>query len=91
MKEMHRILKSTNLESSAFEKGFSCTSDGFFFIGVIFSLLNFFRFQTNLKIYSGKPRISFKFNFNKNVISKRENLKTKEAYVRQISHRIKTN
>lgn len=41
--------------------------------GVAFILLNFFQFLTNLKIYSGKPRISFKFDFNKNVISKREN------------------
>ena len=33
MKEMHRILKFTNLKSSTFEKGFLCTSDRFFFIG----------------------------------------------------------
>ena len=49
---------------------------------VIFNLLNFFRFQANLKIYSGKPDISFKFNPDKNIFSKRENLKTKELYVR---------
>ena len=33
MKEMHQILKFTNLESSTFEKGFLCASDRFFFIG----------------------------------------------------------
>ena len=33
MKEMHRILKFTNMESSTFEKGFLCTSDRIFFIG----------------------------------------------------------
>ena len=49
---------------------------------VIFNLLNFFQFQANLKIYSGKPDISFKFNPDKNIISRRENLKTKESYVR---------
>ena len=54
-------------------------------------LLNLFRFQTNLKIYSGKPDISFNFNSGKNIISKRENLKTKQYYLRQISDKIKTN
>ena len=31
------------------------------------------------------------FNSDKNIISKREKLETKESYVRQISNRIKTN
>ena len=92
MKEMHRILKFTNMESSTFEKGFLCTSDRIFFIGdIIFTWLNFFRFQKNLKVYSGKPDISFEFNSDKNIILKRENLKTKELYVRHISNRINTN
>ena len=51
----------------------------------------FFRFQTNFKIYSGKADISFKFNSDKNIISKRENVKTKESYVQEISNRIRTN
>ena len=42
MKEMHQVLKFTNLESSTFEKVFLCTSDRFFLLGVIFTLLNFF-------------------------------------------------
>ena len=33
MKEMHQVLKFTNLESSTFEKVFLCTSGRFFFIG----------------------------------------------------------
>ena len=33
MKEMYRISKFTNLESSTFEKGVLCTPDSFFFIG----------------------------------------------------------
>ena len=55
------------------KKVFSVRPTDFSLLGVIFTLLNFFRFQTNLKIYSGKPRIPFKFDFNENVISKREN------------------
>ena len=79
MKEMHRILKFTNIESGTFEKVFLRTSDRFFFIGsYIYFTKFFFRFQTNLKIYSGKPDISSKFNSDKNIISKRENLKIKE-------------
>ena len=42
-------------------------------------------------LYTGKPDISFKFSSDKNIISKRENLKIKESYVRQISNRIRTN
>ena len=89
---MIQISKFTNPESSTFEKGFFVRLTDFSLLGVIFtSLLNFFRFQANLKIYSGKPDISFKFNSDKNVILKRENLKTKESYVRQISNRIRIN
>ena len=55
MEEMHWILKFTNLESISFEKAFLCTSDRFSLLGVIFTLLKFFQFQTSLKIYSGKP------------------------------------
>ena len=79
---MHRIFKIYQLESSTFRKSF---------LGVIFALLNFFRFPTNLKIYSGKPDKLFKFNPDKNIISNRENLKTKESYVQQISNRIRIN
>ena len=32
MKEMHRILKFTNLENNTFKKGFLCTSDRSFLI-----------------------------------------------------------
>ena len=71
--------KISNLENSTFEKGFLCTSDRFFFIGG-YIYFTFFPFQANLNIYSGKPDISFKFNSDKNIISKRENLKTKESY-----------
>ena len=56
-----------------FEKGFCVRPTDFSLLGVIFTLLNFFRFQTNLKIYSDNPDISFKFDSNKNIISKREN------------------
>ena len=42
---------------------FVCVSPTDFpLFGVAFILLNFFQFLTNLKIYSGKPNISFKFN-----------------------------
>ena len=56
MKEIYRISKFTKLESSTFAKGFFvCMRPIFCYSGIIFTLLNFFRFQTNLKIYSGKP------------------------------------
>ena len=42
MKEMHQVLKFTNLESSTFEKGFLCTSDRFFFIGGYIYFTKFF-------------------------------------------------
>ena len=87
MKEIYRISKFTKLESSTFAKGFFvCMRPIFCYSGIIFTLLNFFRFQTNLKIYSGKPDISVKFNSDKNIISKRDNLKIKESYVWQISN-----
>ena len=70
MKEMHQILKFTYLESSTFEKGFYVSPTDFSLLRVIFTSLNFFRFQTNFKFYSGKPEISFKFNSDKNIISK---------------------
>ena len=60
MKEMHQILKFTNLESSTFEKVFCVRPTDFSLFGVIFTLLNFFQFQANLEIYSGKPDTSFK-------------------------------
>ena len=63
----------------------------FCLLGAIFTLLNFFQFQRNLKIHSGKPDISFKFNSDKNIISKKSNSKTKELYFRQISNGIRTN
>ena len=93
MKEIHRTLKFTNLESSTFvkKKSFCVRPTDFSLLRVILTLLNFLRFYTNLKIYSGKPDISFKFNSDKSIISKRENLKTKESYVRQISNRIRAN
>ena len=62
-----------DLESGTFEKGFLCTSDR---LGAIFTLINVFPFQKNLKSYSGKPDISFKCNSDKNIILKRENLET---------------
>ena len=90
MKEIYRISKLTKLERSTFAKGFFlCMRPIFCYSGIIFTLLNFFRFQTNLKIYSGKPDISVKFNSDKNIISKRDNLKTKESYVWQISNVIR--
>ena len=93
MKEIHRTLKFTNLESSTFvkKKSFCVRPTDFSLLRVILTLLNFLRFYTNLKIYSGKPDISFMFNSDKSIISKRENLKTKESYVRQISNRIRAN
>ena len=84
MIKINGILKFTTLENSTFRKSFLCTSDRFFFIGGYITLPNFFRFRTNLKSYSGKPDISFKFNPDKNITPERENLKTKESYVRQI-------
>ena len=42
MKEMHRILKFTNLESSTFKKGFLCTPDRFFFIRGYIHFTKFF-------------------------------------------------
>ena len=77
MKEMHGILKFTNLESSTFAKGFCVRPADFSLLGVIFTLLNFFRFQTNLKIYSGKPDISFKFNSDKKYNFVKRKLKNK--------------
>ena len=56
-----------------------------------YTLLNFFSFQTNLNIYSGKPDISFKFNSGQNINSKRDNLKTKESYVLKILNGITIN
>ena len=90
MIKINGILKFTTLENSTFRKSFWCTSDRFFFIGGYITLPNFFRFQTNLKSYSGKPDISFKFNPDKNITPERENLKTKESYVRQIYNRTRT-
>ena len=57
------------------KKVFCLRPTDFTLLGVIFTLLNFFRFQTNLKIYSGKPDISFKFNSDKNIVKKTEILK----------------
>ena len=57
MTEMYRNLKLTNLERSTLEKGFLCTSCAidFSLFKVVCTLSAFFEFQTNLKIYSGKP------------------------------------
>ena len=79
MKEMHRISKFTNLESSTFKK------KKFVYVRKIFLYWGLYL------LYTGKPDISFKFSSDKNIISKRENLKIKESYVRQISNRIRTN
>ena len=90
MKEMYRILKFINLESSTFEKGFLCTSNRFFFIRGLYSLYyTFFDFKQIWRFTQASP-ISFKFNSDKNIISRREDLKTKELYVRQISDRART-
>ena len=83
VKEMHRIFKSFNLESSTFEKGFWVRLTDFSLMGVIFALRNLFRFETTLKINKfedllRQPWYIFKFIADKNIISKRENLKTKE-------------
>ena len=42
MKEMHRILKFTNLESSKVVKVFCIRPTDFFLLEIIFTLLNFF-------------------------------------------------
>ena len=89
MEEMHQILKFTILENS--KRTFCVCSTYFSLLGVKFTLLNFVSISNNLKIYSDKPDISFKFNSNQKIISKRENLKTKELYVRQISNRVRIN
>ena len=69
MMEMYRNLKLTNLERSTLEKAFCVRLIDFSSLKVVWTLSNFFQFQTNLKIYSGKPGKSFKFNCDKNVIS----------------------
>ena len=66
MKEMYRIIKFPNLESSTFEKGF-CERPTEFLGGYVYFT---YRIPTNLKIYLGKPDISFKFNSDKNIISR---------------------
>ena len=68
MKEMPPILKFTNLESSTLEKGFFVYLRQIFrYWGMIFILLNFFDFKQIWRlIYSGKPDVSFKFNYDKN-------------------------
>ena len=65
-------------------------SNSFFFIGG-YNYFTKLSLLSNLKIYSGKPDTPFKFNSDKNLILRRENLKTKESSFRQILNRTRTN
>ena len=70
MKEMHKILKFTNQESSTFEKVFCVRPTNFSLLGVKFTLLKFFRFQNSFQ-----GLILIKYNFeerklkNKGILS----------------------
>ena len=91
MKEIYRISKFTNLESSTFfRKRFFCVhATDFLLFGNYIYFTKHFSIWNKFEDLLRQARISVQFNSDKNIISKRDNLKTKESYVWQISNVIR--